>query len=69
MRERSFATDIDDYAAYALARVARSGAFEWTAERPADWLEPWEGWQSTRYELKAKREGRMSGYFSFRRIG
>jgi tRNA (guanine-N7-)-methyltransferase len=66
--ELRFATDIDDYAAFALARVARSPDFEWTAERAADWLTPWEGWQSTRYEMKAKREGRISGYFSFRRV-
>jgi tRNA (guanine-N7-)-methyltransferase len=65
--ELRFATDIDDYAAFALARVARSPHFGWTAERASDWLEPWEGWKSTRYELKAKREGRMSGYFTFRR--
>lgn len=65
--ELRFATDIDDYAAYALARVARSEAFDWTAERAADWLTPWPGWQSTRYEQKALREGRPPGYFTFRR--
>lgn len=65
--ELRFATDIDDYAAYALARVARSPDFEWTAERQADWLTPWEGWRSTRYEAKALREGRRGAYFTFRR--
>ena len=66
--ELYFATDIDDYAAFALARIARSPDFVWTAERSADWLQPWAGWESTRYELKARREGRVSGYFRFRRV-
>ena len=66
--ELRFATDIDDYAAYALARVARSPDFVWTAERQADWLTPWEGWRSTRYEAKALREGRRGAYFTFRRV-
>ena len=66
--ELRFATDIDDYAAFALARIARSAEFEWTAESQADWLTPWEGWQSTRYEAKALREGRRGAYFTFRRI-
>nr|WP_307437291.1 tRNA (guanosine(46)-N7)-methyltransferase TrmB [Labrys monachus] len=66
--ELRFATDIDDYAAYALARVARSADFVWTAERQADWLTPWEGWRSTRYEAKALREGRRGAYFTFRRV-
>ena len=65
--ELRFATDIDDYAAFALARVARSADFEWTAQCQADWLAPWEGWRSTRYEAKALREGRRGAYFSFRR--
>ncbi|GLS18411.1 tRNA (guanine-N(7)-)-methyltransferase [Labrys miyagiensis] len=66
--ELRFATDIDDYAAYALARIARSPDFVWTAERQSDWLTPWEGWRSTRYEAKALREGRRGAYFTFRRI-
>jgi tRNA (guanine-N7-)-methyltransferase len=65
--ELRFATDIDDYAAFALARIARSADFEWTAQCQADWLTPWEGWRSTRYEVKALREGRRGAYFTFRR--
>ncbi len=65
--ELRFATDIGDYAAYALARVLRSKDFEWTAERADDWRKPWPGYSQTRYEAKAKREGRVSGYFIFRR--
>ncbi|QLP96377.1 MAG: tRNA (guanosine(46)-N7)-methyltransferase TrmB [Rhodoblastus sp.] len=60
-----FATDIDDYAAWTLARIARSPDFSWTPKGGADWLTPWAGWKSTRYEEKARREGRPSGYFTF----
>jgi tRNA (guanine-N7-)-methyltransferase len=62
-----FATDIDDYAGWALARVMRSAAFRWTAERPHDWRQPWPGWPGTRYEAKALREGRKAIYLTFER--
>jgi tRNA (guanine-N7-)-methyltransferase len=66
--ELRFATDIADYAGYALARVLRSEDFSWTAECADDWRQPWEGFSRTRYEAKAVREGRMPAYFIFRRI-
>ncbi len=62
-----FATDIDDYCGWALARVLRSAHFEWTAEKPADWLTPWDDWSPTRYEQKARLEGRTSSYLTFLR--
>jgi tRNA (guanine-N7-)-methyltransferase len=65
--ELRFATDIADYAAYVLARVLRSPDFVWTAERADDWRKAWPDFSGTRYEAKAKREGRMPGYFIFRR--
>jgi tRNA (guanine-N7-)-methyltransferase len=65
--ELRFATDIDDYAGWALARVLRSSSFTWKAERPDDWRQPWTGWPSTRYEAKARREGRGSAYLTFTR--
>ncbi|HEX8166401.1 MAG TPA: tRNA (guanosine(46)-N7)-methyltransferase TrmB [Beijerinckiaceae bacterium] len=65
--ELRFATDIDDYAGWALARVLRSRDFAWTAERPDDWRRPWEGWPGTRYEAKALKEGRRPSYLTFRR--
>jgi tRNA (guanine-N7-)-methyltransferase len=43
-------------------------AFVWTAENAADWLTPFAGWPGTRYEAKAKREGRSSAYLTFRRL-
>lgn len=63
--ELRFATDIDDYCGWTLARILRSTDFTWTAERPDDWLRPWDGWISTRYEQKARREGRTSAYLTF----
>jgi tRNA (guanine-N7-)-methyltransferase len=66
--ELRFATDIGDYAAWALARVLRSPDFVWTAERADDWRLPWEGFVQTRYEAKAKREGRAPNYLIFRRL-
>ena len=65
--ELRFATDIADYSAYALARVIRSSDFVWIAECADDWRKPWPGFSSTRYEMKAKREGRQPAYFIFRR--
>ena len=60
------ATDIPDYVCQTLKEVPCAG-FEWLAERPADWREPWDDWISTRYEQKALREGRTPNYLTFRR--
>jgi tRNA (guanine-N7-)-methyltransferase len=65
--EFRFATDIADYAAWTLARLLRSPHFEWTAERADNWRQPWPGFSSTRYEAKAKREGRVPCYLTFGR--
>ncbi len=63
-----FATDIDDYAGWTLARALRSPDFRWTAERADDWRTPFEGWPGTRYEAKALAEGRVPSYLVFERI-
>jgi len=65
--ELRFATDIADYAVYALMRAARSPDFVWTAERADDWRKPWADFAGTRYEAKANREGRTPAYFVFRK--
>jgi tRNA (guanine-N7-)-methyltransferase len=62
-----FATDIDDYAGWTLARLQRSGRFAWMAERADDWRKPFPGWPGTRYEAKALREGRRPVYLTFTR--
>ncbi len=62
--EFRFASDIDHYVGWTLARVLRSPDFVWTAERPDDWRRPWAGWPGTRYEAKAIREGRVPSYLT-----
>jgi tRNA (guanine-N7-)-methyltransferase len=61
------ATDIPDYVRQTLCEIPRQG-FEWLAERPSDWREPWDDWLSTRYEQKALREGRVPHYLTFRKL-
>jgi tRNA (guanine-N7-)-methyltransferase len=65
--ELRLATDSPDYAAWALATLLRHGGFEWLAETARDWREPPSGWTVTRYELKARGQGRTPLYFAFRR--
>ena len=61
-----FATDIEDYANWTLAHIVRTPAFRFAPARPGQWHEPYAGWQPTRYEDKARAEGRaVSFYFEF----
>lgn len=63
-----FATDIEDYANWTLAHVLRAPAFGFAPEQPGSWHMPYPGWTPTRYEAKARREGRLkSFYFTFDR--
>ncbi|MHB2168279.1 tRNA (guanosine(46)-N7)-methyltransferase TrmB [Alsobacter sp. R-9] len=59
-----FASDIDHYVGWTLARILRSPALQWTATGPDDWRRPFEGWPGTRYEAKALREGRRPSYIT-----
>lgn len=63
-----FASDIDSYVNWTLVHCRDHVAFEWTARNADDWLEPYPGWPSTRYEAKARREGRKSAYLTFQRV-
>jgi tRNA (guanine-N7-)-methyltransferase len=65
--ELRFASDIDDYVGWTLARILRSPDFIWPANRESDWLTPWPHWSGTRYEDKALREGRRPVYLTFLR--
>lgn len=56
------ATDIPDYMRQTLEEVPRAG-FALVHEGP----EAWDDWNSTRYEQKALREGRVPHYATFRR--
>ena len=66
--ELRFATDIDDYAGWTLARFFDSPHFGWAATRAHDWRLPWPEWRPTRYEVKARSEGRGSVYLTFVRL-
>jgi tRNA (guanine-N7-)-methyltransferase len=63
--EVRFATDIDDYAGWTLRRFLDDPNFRWTAQKADDWRLPWPDWRETRYEAKAKREGRQPVYLTF----
>jgi tRNA (guanine-N7-)-methyltransferase len=65
--EFRFVSDIPDYVAWTLVRLLRSPEFIWTAERADDWRRPWDRFAGTRYEAKAKRQGRIPCYLIFRR--
>jgi tRNA (guanine-N7-)-methyltransferase len=67
--EFRFVSDIDDYCAWTLAHFMRAADFAWTAERAADWRQPWLGYTMTRYGRKAAREGRTAAYLIFRKTG
>jgi tRNA (guanine-N7-)-methyltransferase len=63
-----FASDIDTYVNWVLQHIDRHGGFEWTARNASDWLTAFEDWPGTRYEAKARREGRSSAYLTFRKV-
>jgi tRNA (guanine-N7-)-methyltransferase len=66
--EFRLATDDSTYLSWSLMIMRRhSGAFEWLAERPKDFLEPTGGWIETRYGAKSRREGRRPYYLRYRR--
>ena len=66
--EARFATDIDDYAGWTLRRFLDNPNFVWPARQADDWRAPWPDWRETRYEAKAKREGRRPVYLTFARV-
>jgi len=63
-----FASDIDTYVNWTLQHVGRNPGLEWTARNAGDWLTPFADWPSTRYEAKARREGRSSAYLTFQKL-
>jgi tRNA (guanine-N7-)-methyltransferase len=66
--EFRFGTDHPVYCRWAMMVMAARPEFEWLAERPADFLVRPDDWPETRYEAKARTQGREVWYFRFRRI-
>jgi tRNA (guanine-N7-)-methyltransferase len=62
------ASDIDTYVNWTLQHCRDHGGFDWQAECAADWLTAYPDWPGTRYEAKARREGRSSAYLTFKKI-
>lgn len=62
-----FASDIEHYVQWTLFETRKAQGFTWLAEQASDWRQPFADWVETRYEAKAKREGRVPSYLTFRR--
>jgi len=62
-----FASDINHYVQWTLFETRKAGGFTWLAEEAADWRTPFPEWIETRYEAKARRDGRVPSYLTFRR--
>lgn len=62
------ATDIPDYARTVFMAVDRTPHLHWTARGPADWRHRPPDWPETRYEQKARREGRTCCFLEFERV-
>lgn len=56
------ATDHRDYSVWMLEHLLTRKDFRWQANSCHDWQNPPEGWISTRYEQKAKAQGRDAVY-------
>ena len=65
--ELRLGTDDSTYCRWSMMVMNRRRDFEWLAQRPSDFLERPGGWPETRYEAKARREGREVWYFRYRR--
>lgn len=58
-----FASDIEDYVLWTREHVDASKLFK----EEGDATQPFENWVQTRYEAKARREGRGSDYLRFKK--
>jgi tRNA (guanine-N7-)-methyltransferase len=65
--ELRIASDHPIYQVWALEQMARRRDFAWLARRAQDWRERPADWPETRYEHKAKGEGRRSLYLRYQR--
>ncbi len=65
--EFRFGTDHPVYCRWAMMVMGARPDFRWLAERPRDFLERPADWPETRYEAKARAQGREVWYFRYRR--
>ena len=59
------ATDHDEYCRWILAHLLAHPGFVWAARTPRDWRVRPSDWPETRYEIKARRQGRRGTYLTF----
>ncbi len=67
--ELRIGTDIGDYARTILLAARGHPAFAWQVESPEDWRQRGADWPETRYEAKARKEGRRRYFLRFLRDG
>jgi len=60
-----FASDIDTYVEWTLKHLAPRQDLVCRSETVQDRYRPWPGWERTRYEAKALRDGRRPAYLVF----
>jgi tRNA (guanine-N7-)-methyltransferase len=65
--ELRLASDDSDYVTWMLAVLRREPRLVWRARRAADWRERPADWPATRYEEKARAEGRIPVFLRFTR--
>jgi tRNA (guanine-N7-)-methyltransferase len=66
--ELRLGTDDPTYCRWSMMIMNGRRDFEWLAEGPKDFLTRPGGWPETRYEAKARRQGREVWYFRYRRV-
>jgi tRNA (guanine-N7-)-methyltransferase len=66
--ELRIATDHPVYKVWTLAQLGRRCDFAWLARRSSDWSAPPADWPATRYQEKARSEGRMCLYLRYERL-
>lgn len=66
--ELRVASDDMSYIRWALQHLMADPNFVWQAETRSDWLTPPEDWVPTRYEQKARSQGKKPVYLRFTRI-
>jgi tRNA (guanine-N7-)-methyltransferase len=63
--ELRVASDIPDYVRWTLMHAQRAPDLRWAARRADDWRVRPDDWPQTRYEIKARAEGRAPAYLRF----
>jgi tRNA (guanine-N7-)-methyltransferase len=59
------ATDHDSYKEWIMSQMIKNEYFSWAANSKSDWQNFPKDWTYTKYQNKAKREGRQSIYLQF----